>query len=146
MSQPIVLIHGLGRTGRSMAKMAHFLSRNGFCPYIFDYDSRRLSLNEIVAQLYQFVAHIKAPDDRSTQVHFVTHSLGAIVLRAFVGAELPLTGRIGRCVMLAPPNKGSEIVDFWRQSKSLLALFQAAPGTLATTLHTGRDSLPNRYR
>ncbi len=68
----------------------------------------------------------------------MTHSLGGILVRAYL-ADHPLSN-VGRVVMLAPPNHGSELADLVRDSR----LFQLALGPMAQQLGTGPDSLPNR--
>src|SRR5665648_94031 len=72
----------------------------------------------------------------AVQVHFVTHSFGGLVLRAYLSKYNP--DSIGRAVMLAPPNGGSEIVDrfgSWRLFRSLMV-------PLAARLGTGPEDLP----
>ncbi len=71
-------------------------------------------------------------------LHFVGHSLGGILIRAYLAEDSP--DRVGRVVMLAPPNHGSELVDALGDS----ALFRWALGPSGQVLGTDRNSLPNR--
>ena len=75
--------------------------------------------------------------DAST-VHFVTHSMGGIILRHYLQDNaLP---NLGRVVMLAPPSRGSEVTD----KLGNIFLYKWLNGPAGNQLGTGTNSLPLR--
>jgi pimeloyl-ACP methyl ester carboxylesterase len=134
-TESVILLHGYGRTTFSMRPLQTRLEEAGFNVYNIGYPSMRRSPEELVELLDE---RLKSCCRSSTRIHFVTHSLGGILVRAYL-AENHL-GNIGRVVMLAPPNRGSEIADIANGSNLLHAIL----GPTVVQLGTGEDSLPNR--
>lgn len=131
----VALLHGWGRTSRSMAPMAGFLERNGFRASLIGYPSRRYEIGELSVRVRERLETLIAPGER---IHFVTHSMGGIVLRRMVADAPELV--VGRVVMLCPPNRGSVVVD----RLSAYGLYRWAMGPGGLQLGTGEASVPLR--
>lgn len=133
----VVLLHGMCRTADSMQKMEASLRQIGFCVLNVDYPSRTASVEALSdAAIGQALANPALKD--CVKVHFVTHSLGGILVRSYFKRHVE--ARLGRVVMLGPPNQGSEVVDelgsWW--------MFRKLNGPAGGELGTEADSTPNK--
>jgi triacylglycerol lipase len=133
--EAVVLLHGLARSSDSMARMASALEQVGYRVCNVSYPSRKHSIEVLAADFIAPAVRACLSSETDT-VHFVTHSLGGVVVRQLAKSETEL--KIGRVVMLSPPNRGSEVVDRLGE----LSLFRLINGPAGLQLGTRQESLP----
>ncbi len=133
----VVLLHGLNRSYRAMIKMATELQEAGFTTANVDYPSQTASVEDLAPMAVNEGLE-KCREANAAQIHFVTHSIGGILLR-YAHKESPIP-ELGRVVMLAPPNQGSEIVDVTRGWPA----FELFSGEAGLQLGTDESSIPSQ--
>jgi rhomboid family GlyGly-CTERM serine protease len=131
----VILLHGLCRSSLSMEFIERALKQSGYAVLNLDYASTRKSITDIALDDTAKAVSMCRRQGYE-QIHFVTHSMGGIVVRRYLqDRQLPEGSRI---VMLAPPNQGSELMDWAVASFPRLSRL-AGPG--ASQLRTGNQTL-----
>ncbi|HTE51041.1 MAG TPA: hypothetical protein VK698_09245 [Kofleriaceae bacterium] len=96
----VVLLHGLGRTHRSMAPLRRYIDGLGYRTWSRTYPSRQRTIDALADEVAGWIR-----DDLGERpILGVTHSMGGILVR-YMRDRLPWRG----VVMLAPPNQGSVV-------------------------------------
>lgn len=135
LDQCVILLHGLARTSDSMEEMQSSLLENGFFVVNVDYPSREYNIEHLASTVIS--ENINRCNEKvKGQVHFVTHSLGGILVRYYLAHNK--LDHLGRVVMLSPPNQGSEVVDKLKDMPG----FYFLNGPAGVQLGTGSESVP----
>lgn len=129
----VILVHGLGRSGNSLIIAEEFLEAANYNVVIAEYPSTELAVKEALKYVSDAVEICG-----SDRVNFVTHSMGGIVVRAWLAVQQP--ENMGRVVMLAPPNSGSQIAD----QLGDLSIYGKLTGPAGQELRTGSEGIANQ--
>lgn len=134
--EPVYFIHGFMRKASSMKKMAKAFQKQDYETHLWGYPSSSQTIEEhsklLVAELQECAQHHKGEP-----IHFVTHSLGGIVLRGALNhPDCPKEAKIGKAVLLAPPNQGSRYARFLNRFKWMRKILGQKSGQQLLTTET----------
>jgi triacylglycerol lipase len=120
-----------------MEPMGDCLSRSGCTVVNIGYPSTEADVEHLSKGVAEQIRQ-HCPDT-TRRLHFVTHSLGGILVRS-LEANGPLPYRPGRVVMLGPPNTGTELATVFGDSPILSVIM----GTRYRELGVEPSSTVNR--
>jgi len=132
----VVVLHGLARTSGAMQRLGSALQREGYAVVNVDYPSRKKPIEELAPLAVKTQGIEQCPSGSS--LHFVTHSMGGILVRYYL--QNNEVASVGRVVMLAPPNQGSQVVDKLRNTPG----YKLFNGPAGMQLGTDDDSVPSQ--
>jgi hypothetical protein len=133
----VVLLHGLGRSKSSMWLLQSRFEHAGFLVKAVGYHSLDREpeqiLRDVTKQINAF--HI----DSNQTVHFVGHSLGGLLIRAYLDSNTVQS--LGRVVLIGSPSKGTPFVDHFHDE-----WWMKLAGPTANALGTDEKSFPKTLR
>lgn len=130
----VVLLHGIGMRAYVMKRIEAALQAEGYRTVNLSYPSRRMPFEQIAGDYLP--ARLREHDAaRAPRLHFVTHSMGSLVVRKLIQDARP--ANLGRVVMIGPPNQGSAAADQAKES----ALLRKFLGGNLVRLGTGEDAI-----
>ena len=106
-NEAVVLLHGLGLCAIYMKKIEFVLQKEGYDVINIDYLSRKNDIDQLTELIRSRLSRIDLVVYDS--VHFVGHSLGSILIRNLL--SMTAVSNQGVVIALAPPNRGSLLVD-----------------------------------
>lgn len=138
-SYKVYLVHGYAGIGTEMKEVQRAINKQGYQSEIYVYRSMSRDVDSVGAELFR-----KIQEERYDTISFVTHSMGALVVRALYEhlQSAPAFPFIHRIVMIAPPNNGSPVADFFAQFSFLKFIVGPNVNNLTTNQATGAGKYP----
>lgn len=132
----VIMLHGLARSSSSFFIMQTALEGIGYDVINIDYPSTKERIEELSTTIIPTsIESCKTDED----IHFVTHSMGGILVRYYLKNAEIRPKILGKIVMMGPPNKGSPIVDKLADVPG----FELWNGEAGGQLGTDAQSIPN---
>lgn len=102
----VVLLHGLAGSKMLMRPLMKQVADSGYQTLNWGYRSMRRGIETHATRFGKLFSRLEA-DPTISRFHIVPHSMGSIVTRVALQAGVPQ--KLGRIVMLCPPNRGSHV-------------------------------------
>ncbi len=130
----VFLLHGLSRSSLLMIGLANTFNEAGYQTINIDYPSMAYDIETLTEMTLGTFVPEYCPSDRV--VNFVGHSMGGIITRNYLANNE--VANLGRVVMIASPNQGSEAADFLNKHWITRMFF----GPALEQIGTGEKSVP----
>lgn len=129
----VILLHGITRSSKHMATFRQPFEKAGYTVFAMDYPSTRVTVQESAGYLKSVIESLEG----ITEINFVVHSMGGILVRTYLKEHAPRDPRIARMVMIGSPNNGAVMADLLQEK--LNGIFKPIFGPAGQQLVTDAD-------
>lgn len=133
--ETVVLVHGFSKNGDSMVHIGEYLAQYGYEFVSVDYPSSEVSVEQALAMMHQ---QLQGCCEGSRKVHYVGHSFGGLLIRAYLADHGQAD--LGKVVLIATPNQGSEFVNAINRVPGHKRMF----GPMLPEMSTDGDGFPSQ--
>lgn len=138
----LVCLHGFMRSKSNMSLFKSEFKKVGWKVHVWAYPSRHDTIEGHAEEFASYLNELSLqyPD---TDFHYVTHSMGGLVLRCALNRDdCPESVKNGKAILIAPPNRGSSYGRFLSRFKKVHEMAGEHAGRqLLTTKRNGFDYL-----
>lgn len=104
----IILVHGFNKNGSDMLTLKKYLAAKGYYCQILDLPTRYKTVKECSSILKKELEKLISSAEYQ-RIHFVGHSMGGLIIMDIL-QNIDIS-KIGRCVFIAVPFKGTPLAD-----------------------------------
>lgn len=126
MTQYLVILHGLKKSSKHMARLAKFAKMQNHQVILIDYESTKFSIEELVNHVEK---QIKILCPNANKINFIGYSLGGVLTLLLL--QRKIIHNVGRIILIGCPVKGSKIADFFGGFNLFKKIFGIAGTQLA---------------
>jgi triacylglycerol esterase/lipase EstA (alpha/beta hydrolase family) len=124
----VVVLHGIARSSSSMETLVEHIEGKGYQVLNLDYPSTDYRIEDLIVRIHKQINAFNR--GIAHKIHFVGYSMSCLLVRGLLNKYRP--DNLGRVVMLAPPNLGSEAADFWKDNWVYQKIYGPAGQQLVT--------------
>lgn len=110
MGKKIILIHGYNKKSKDMKVLKNNLETKGYEGILVDLPLTFKEIEHSTNILENMISEIIKDIGMDEKIHLVGHSTGGLIIRHLLTITKYLH-KIGKCVLIATPNNGSELAD-----------------------------------
>lgn len=131
----VILVHGFNNDESDMFPLKRHLEGLGYEAVTINLPLRFSALEECISLFeYQFQ---QIDYECIEKIHFVGYSMGGLIVRSFLANNT--VSKLGRCVLIATPNKGTKLADLCdKLLKPVVHIYQPLKSLKTSSIDIGK--------
>ncbi|RKD30012.1 alpha/beta fold hydrolase [Thermohalobacter berrensis] len=110
MKKKVVLIHGYNKSSKDMLPLKKNMERLGYECILVDLPLRFKEVDYCTSVFEKKIKGLLRNLNSNEKISIIGHSTGGLIIRYYL-SKTKYIDKIGRCVLIATPNKGSQLAD-----------------------------------
>jgi pimeloyl-ACP methyl ester carboxylesterase len=123
----VILLHGFGKSSRSMNSIASYLAEHNYKVINVDYPSRKHDIQTLIEK--KIAPQAQECLNKKSKIHFVGYSMGGVIAKNFIDNH-NITN-LGKLVLIASPIRGSDISSILSKNSFFRIIFGPAVSDLS---------------